>query len=246
MAQRGRGGGSWRRFFGPAQITPGALRLLFVSAGLSLIFMVGGVEIHARMGEWLVATGQSTWHELKLWQLATSPLIEHSLVSLLFQGFALWMFLPALERWWGMKRFLVFAAVTSVVGVMAGTIVGALSSGAGPHIPVSGLGPFVFAGIVAYGVLFASQPVQFFGVLPMTGRQLTWGIIAFVGLFILLGQRWVEGAAMASAMLVAWSMTSQRGSPRLWMLKLKQRRLRQRGHLKVVGGAKKTEKRWMN
>ena len=121
-----------------------------------------------------------------------------------------------------------------------------LLGGAWTGVVVAGLDPFVFGGIVAYGVLFANQPVQFFGVLPMTGRQLTWGIIAFAALFILLGQSWVEGSAMAAGMVSAWFLTSQRASPRLWLLKWKQRR--QRSHLRVVGGGKgkKDEKRWMN
>jgi membrane associated rhomboid family serine protease len=245
MAQRPRGRGNWQRFFGPAQITRGALYLLFASAGLSLVYLLGGEELRARMAGVMVASSFSVWREFKLWELATSPLLETSFVSLLFQGFTLWMFLPALERWWGMKRFLVFAAVTSVVGVIAGTVVGMLLGGTHELVGVSGLDPFVFGGIAAYGVLFANQPVQFFGVLPMTGRQLAWGISAFAALFILLGQAWVEGAALAAGMITAWAMTSQRASPRLWLLKAKQRRLRKRGHLKVVGGGK-NEKRWMN
>ena len=236
--------------FAQARITQGALYLLFVTAGLSFVYLLGGDEVKARMGSLMVATGYSLWGELKLWQLATSPLIEIDFISLLFQGFALWMFLPALERWWGIKRFLTFAAVTSVVGVVVGSLVGVLLGGGSEMVPLAGLDPFVFAGIVAYGILFAHQPVSFFGVLPMTGRQLTWGIIAFVGLFIVLGQAWVEGAAMAAAMITAWAMTSQRASPRLWLLKMKQERLRRRSHLKVVGdpqrGGKKNEKRWMN
>lgn len=237
--------------FAQARITQGALYLLFVSVGLSFVYLLGGEEVRARMGSLMVATGYSLWGELKLWQLATSPLVEISFISLLFQAFALWMFLPALERWWGMKRFLTFAAVTSVVGVAVGSLVGVLLGGGSEMVPLAGLDPFVFAGIVAYGILFAHQPVSFFGVLPMTGRQLTWGIIAFVGLFVVLGQAWVEGAAMAAAMITAWAMTSQRASPRLWLLKMKQERLRRRSHLKVVGdgpprGGKKNEKRWMN
>jgi membrane associated rhomboid family serine protease len=241
---RRRGPGGFRRFFGQAQITPGAMYLLFVTSGLSLIYLLGGEELRLRMAAWMVASGESLWGQLKLWQLATSPLVEISFVSLLFQGFTLWMFLPALERWWGMKRFLVFAAVTSVVGVVAGTLVGVAMGGLSGFVPVAGLDPFIFGGIVAYGVLFAKQPVQFFGVLPMTGKQLAWGITAFAALFIILGQSWVEGAALAAGMIAAWFMTSQRGSPRLWLLKLKQRRMRRRGHLKVVGD--KNEKRWMN
>jgi membrane associated rhomboid family serine protease len=252
MAQyrRPRGPGRFRQALSQARITKGALYILFVCTGLSLIYLLGGAQVRLRMGEWMVASGASLWGEFRIWQIATSPLIELNFVSLLFQGFALWMFLPALERWWGMKRFLTFAAVTSVVGVVVGTLTGVLLGGVSPMVPVAGLGPFVFGGIVAYGVLFAKQQVQFFGVLPMTGRQLTWGMIAFVALFILLGQAWVQGAALASAMITAWGMTSDRFSPRLWWLKYRQQRLR--SHLKVVGdprergSTKKPDKRWMN
>lgn len=233
--------------FGQARITQGALYILFATAGLSLIYLLGGKDLQARMASLMVATGQSVWGELKLWQLATSPLVETDFVALLFEGLMLWMFLPALERWWGMKRFLAFAAVTSLISVAVGTLVGVLLGGVSYVVPVAGLDPFVFAGIIAYGVLFANQPVQFFGVLPMTGRQMAIGMIAFVALFVLLGQAWVDGAARAAAMITAWAMTSQRSSPRLWWLKFKQARMRRRAsHLKVVRGGKKDEKRWMN
>lgn len=233
---------------GQAQITRGALYLLFVATGLSLVYLVSSDEVRAQLGYWLGASGYTVWGELRLWQVVTSPLLETSFVSLLFQAFALWMFLPALERWWGMKRFLLFALYTSVAGVVAGTLLGWVLGGVSSLHFVTGLDPFVFAGIVAYGILFSNQQVQFFGVLPMTGRQLTYGIIGFVALFILVGQAWVDGAAMGAAMLLAWAMVSDRFAPRLWLLKAKQRRLRRRrGHLHVVddrrGGDKK---RWMN
>jgi membrane associated rhomboid family serine protease len=246
MAQRPQGRGSFRRVFGQAQITQGALYILFATAGLSIVYMMGGDDLKQRMATWMVASGEQVWGELKFWQLATSPLVETSFVALLFQAFTLWMFLPALERWWGMKRFLFFALVTSLVGVAVGTLAGVLLGGVSYITPVSGLDPFVFGGIAAYGVLFANQPVQFFGVLPMTGRQLAWGMVVFAAIFILLGQAWVEGAALAAGMITAWAMTSQRSSPRLWLLKLRQRRMRRRSHLRVVGGGKKDDKRWMN
>ena len=54
------------------------------------------------------------------------------------------------------------------------------------HIPsglisvIFGLSPFMYASIVAFGIVYARQPVQFFGVLPLTGRQLMYGFIGFV------------------------------------------------------------------
>ncbi|HEY8141482.1 MAG TPA: rhomboid family intramembrane serine protease [Kofleriaceae bacterium] len=238
----------WQRFMGQAQITRGALYLLFVSVGLSLVFLISNDEVRADFAYWLGASGYTVWSELHLWQLLTSPLLETSFVSLLFQGFALWMFLPALERWWGMKRFLLFALYTSVIGTVAGTLVGLALGGVHALHFVTGLDPFVFSGIVAYGILFSTQQVQFFGVLPMTGKQLTIGIVAFVALFVVVGQAWVDGAALAASMVFTWAMVSDRFSPRLWLLKSKQRRLRRRrGHLQVVEDRKSGDKkRWMN
>ena len=238
--------GRFGRMFGEqARITRGALYLLFATTGLSMVYLLAGEAMRLRLLEALSGSGWSVWSELKVWQLVTTPLLEPSFVSLLFQGFALWMFLPALERWWGMKRFLLFALWTSLAGAAAGTLVGWLLGPPHSLVVVGGLDPFVFAGIVGYGILFSTQQVQFFGVLPMTGKQLTWGIVGFVGLFILVGQAWVDGASMAAAMILAWMMVSDRFAPRLWLLKNKQRRMRKRSHLQVVKD-KPEPKRWMN
>lgn len=232
-----------RMGLGQARITKGALWLLFVSTGLSLLFLVSNEATKIELARWLAASPTSLWHDFKLWQIVTSPLLEPDFVSLLFQGFMLWMFLPALERWWGTRRFLLFALYTSVAGVVAGTLVGLALSVVPASVFMTGLDPFIFASIVAYGVLFASQPVSFFGVLPMTGRQLTIGIVAFMGLFIVLGQQWAQGAANAAAMLLAYLMVSGRASPKLLWLKAKQKRARRR--LKLVKSDREP-KRWVN
>ena len=237
--------------FGGASISRGALYLLFATVGVSLVFLVSGAEAQARLASWLLATDESVWGHYRIWQLATSPLLEVSLISLLFQGFMLWMFLPGLEKWWGMKRFLIFAGYTSAIGVAAGTLVGYFIAdvtvkvggiAVAGHV-ISGLDPFIFAGIVAYGVLFGDRKVQFFGVLPMTGKQLAIGISLFALAFILIGQAWADGASMISAMLVAFLVTTGRLAPRLWWLKWKQRRIR--SHLKVVPDSD-GKKRWLN
>lgn len=240
---------------GGGGISRGALYLLFATAGCSLVFLISTESAQADLAAWLIATDQSIWGGYRFWQLVTSPLIETNLISLLFEGLMLWMFLPALERWWGMKRFLTFAAYTSIPAVVVGTLVG-LSIGAEgltkvggiavAGTPINGLDPFIFAGIAAYGVLFSDRKVQFFGVLPMTGKQLAIGISLFTLAFILIGQAWAEGAAMATAMIIAVLVTTGKLAPRLWWLKWKQKRIRR--HLKVVPGEskKKKKKRYLN
>jgi membrane associated rhomboid family serine protease len=231
------------RWSGDAQITRGALYVLCVTGAISLIYLLSGEATQLELGRAISASGDGLFREYRLWTVVTSPLLEPDVVSLLFQGVMLWMFLPALERWWGLGRFLRFAVATSIAGVLGGALVGFLLGGDHAHVPLNGLDPFTFAGILAFGVLYARQPVRFFGALPMTGRQMAIGITAVMFLVIAIGRRWVEGAADAVAMLLALVMTSTRGSPKLWWLKWRQARVRRR--LGVVDGGRAT-KPWVN
>jgi membrane associated rhomboid family serine protease len=220
-------------------ISRGARWILLATTVPSLVFLLLGRDLQAQLAPWLFATGEGVWSQFRFWLLASSPLLEGDFVALLFQGLMLWLFLPTLERWWGTRRFLLFALWTSLAGVIAGTLAAALLPG---DAVISGLDPFIYGAIVAFGVLFAGERVQFFGVLPMTGRQLAIGMVAFVALFVVLGQRWAEGASFAAAMLLAWGLTTGKWAPRLWYLKWKQKRLRR--HLRVVGSDE--PKRWLN
>ena len=222
------------------RITRRAMWLLFAEVGLSLVWMLLDLETRTEMARWLLATSDGVWREGKVWTLLTSPLLQPELLSLLFHALILWMFVPTLERWWGTRRFLKFALYTSLAGTIAGTATGALIGGVWM---VAGLDPFIFASIVAFGVLYARQPVQFFGVLPLTGRQLMWGIIVFTALFVLLGRQWALAGAYTASMGLAYLMTSGRWTPKLAYLKWKQRRARRR--LKVVRGDDEP-KRWIN
>ena len=223
------------------RITRGALWLLVAELGVSLVWLLLGTEARAEMAQWLIASDVSVWTEGKIWTLVTSPLLQPEPLSLIFHGLILWMFVPTIERWWGTKRFLTFALYTSVAGTVAGTIVGALVPG---HHVIAGLDPFIFASIVAFGVLYSDRPVQFFGVLPMTGKQLMIGIIAFAGLFVVLGQEWGVGGAYLASMGLAWLLVSGKWTPRLWWLKRKQKKLRRK--LKVIKGDKDDPGHWLN
>lgn len=229
-----------RRFsFREMRITRGAMYLLFAEVGLSMVYLLSNQEARHHLASWFVASSDQVWRDLKIWTLLTSAVFEIEFISLLFHGLILWMFLPTLERWWGTRKFLLFALWTSLAGNIAGTLAGlALGS-----VPLAGLDAFIFASFVAFGILYAKQPVQFFGVIPMTGRQLMIGICAFVGLFIVIGQQWVLGASYLAAMATGWLLVSGRWHPKLWYTRWKHRRARRR--LGVMrGGASRDQ--WLN
>ena len=225
--------------------------LLFALVGVSLVYAMLEPEAKVRMVELLVPYADGVWREGRVWTLVTGPFIELRIFSLLFQGLMIWMLLPALERWWGPRRFGLFVGLTAIAGTVAGTLMGLVT---GRAVPIVGLDPTLFASAIAFGILYARQPIQFFGVLPMTGRQFMYGMIALVAVFIVIGQDWEEGAAMAAAMLVAAGLTSGKLDPiatwRRWRYE------RARAHLTVVpppkgdGGGKrkrsKTDERYLN
>ncbi|WP_428264402.1 rhomboid family intramembrane serine protease [Haliangium sp.] len=221
-------------------ITRGALGLLFVEVGLSLVYLMSDDQAKAALASWVVASADQVWGSFKLWTLVTTSLFEIDFISLIFHALILWMFMPTLERWWGMRKFLLFALWTCLAGNTAASLAG-LALGGG--VAITGLDPFVFAAIVAFGILYAKQPVQFFGVLPMTGRQMMIGIIAFVGLFIVIGAQWVIGVGYLAAMGVSWLLVSGKWQPRLWYLRWKHKRARR--HLKVVDRGR-DDQHWMN
>ncbi len=230
------------------RITKVALGLLFALVGLSLVYAMSNDAAQARLDQWLKPTPDAVWRQGKVWTLLTGPFVEDRIVSLLFEALMIWMLLPTLERWWGPRRFGLFVGLTAIAGTVFGSLAG-LALGA--DRATIGLNPTLFAGAIAFGILYARQPVQFFGVLPMTGRQFMYGMIALTTLFVLIGQEWQEGASMASAMLIAAGLASGRLDPiaswRRW------RYARARAHLTVlppevstIPKRSKTDERYLN
>jgi membrane associated rhomboid family serine protease len=240
--------GARRSRFSGMRITRGALSVLGLEVGLSLVFLASDDTTRGLLTRYLMATPANVFVHGRVWTLATGVFLEPKLLALVLHGLVLWMFVPTLERFWGTARFYRFVAITSLVATAAGCGFGyALGH---LDLMVGGLDPFIYAAMVAFGIVYARQPVQFFGVLPLTGRQLMYGILAFLALSIVLSQRWADGVAYAVAMLAAASLTSKRWSPTLaWK---RWRIARARARLTVMSGGKarssppRDEHKWLN
>lgn len=220
--------------FSGTRITRGALIIAGLEIGLSLVWLLADVATRAQLSRWLEATPANVFEHARVWTLATGVFIEHDLIALVLHVVVLWMFVPTLERFWGTARFYQFFAITSLVGALAGCAFGLVTGRM--NVLVGGLNPFVYASIVAFGIVYARQPVQFFGVLPLTGRQLMYGFIGFLVIYVGATQQWESGAAFAAAMIAAAVITSKRFSPGLMWKRW--RIARARKHLKVMAGGK--------
>jgi membrane associated rhomboid family serine protease len=225
--------------WGQVRITRGALVLAGLEVGLSLIWLLADGSARGGIAKWLVASPSQVFERARVWTLATSVFLQPEFLNLLLHVLVLWMFVPTLERFWGTSRFYRFVVITSLAGSLVGCLAGLAT---GRDVAITGLSPFVNAAIVAFGVVYARQPVQFFGVLPLSGRQLMWGFIGFDALFVVLQGMWEQGAAWAAAMIAAALLTSKQWNPGLaWK---RWRIARARARLSVLeGGAPKKPKR---
>lgn len=221
------------------RITRGALVIAGLQLGLSLVWLLADSHARSSILNWCAATSDNVFQRGRVWTLVTSPLLELDFLSLLLSMFMLWMFVPTLEKFWGTPRFYRFVAITSVAGTVAGCAMGLVT---GRSVPIIGLSPFVYGAVVAFGIVYARQPVQFFGVLPLTGRQMMWGFIGFLVLFIGLQSLWEKGAAYAAAMLAAVILTSKKWSPGLAIARWRIARARARLSVIQGGAAKRPSK----
>lgn len=235
------------------RITRVALILLFALLATSLLFGMSSKVGKARMAEWLVPTGDSVWHSGKVWTLLTGPFLEVDILSLVLAAFMLWMFLPVLERWWGPRRFALFVGVTAVVGTITGTLIGLSLGGLHVGVPIIGLDSTLFAAAIAFGIIHAKAPIQFFGVLPMTGRQFMWGMIAVLAAVLIIGQQWESAGANVAATAAGAALASGRVDPIAWWRRRQYAKARK--HLSSVPASpaapptarrSKTDDRWVN
>jgi membrane associated rhomboid family serine protease len=219
------------------RITRGALILVVAQLVVTLGYLVCPLDVRAQIADWIILTPDQVFARGRVWTLVTGALLELSFVSLLLGLLMLWMFVPTLERFWGTTRFLRFVLITQVVGGITGCVVGYITGRT--DIPILGYSPFIYACIVAFGIIYARQPVEFSFYIRMTGRQMMYGFMAFILLFVVLQGLWEQGASFAGAMITAAVMTSKNLSPGL---RLKRWRIaRARAKLSVIEGGLKTK-----
>lgn len=232
--------------FGPG-LTRTVKWILGIELAAFLIYLFVGAATQARLDGWLRLTPIDLGHG-QVWKLATTILMQDRPLAFFFDMLMLWMFVPVLEQHWGHRRFLRFFVVTSLVANAVSAGVGLLLGGTNMMVPISGISPFIYASIAAYGVVFANQSVQLFGVVPIKGKVLAIGIACVVALFVLIEGKWVLGAGYFAAMGLAVAMTRGLWTPNLWWLKLRRWRIRRKYQV-IDGGARTTrdkKNQWLN
>ena len=166
-------GGTW-----PA--TTPVTHLLIIANILIYVLHVGAAEpLVETFALWPLETGSEfpAAPPFQIWQLVTYSFLHGSVLHLLFNMLALFMFGGELERIWGRPRFLVYYLVCVISAAVAQLIVASVSM-APPHATLGASGG-VFGLLLAYGMLFPRRMVMLlFPPIPMPA----WLFVTLYGL----------------------------------------------------------------
>lgn len=130
---------------------------------LSSVLQTQGVSLGMWLGLSLDGLSQGL-----IYQLVTFPLIEHSLISVLFSGLILWFIGSDLENSWGMRRYIYF--LLSCLGVGAFFFLVVAASFSIFAAPLSGMSGVASGLCIAYAVLYPDRVFTFMLLFPMRAR----------------------------------------------------------------------------
>jgi len=156
-------------FGGPLTQVVKLLLIINVTVYVIGLFLRGiaGQDIWDLCLTWLALNPVLVFRAGFVWQLVTYMFL-HSLTSIfhiLFNMLALWMFGCDLERLWGPARFLRYYLLCGVGAAVLNCAFAFQSQTVGASGAIFGL-------LVAYGMLFPTRTFLFWGIFPLTARQL--------------------------------------------------------------------------
>lgn len=221
------------------RMTPVVMWLIVANAAMFVLWAFGNKPIW--MIERVLLSPMQFFGALHLWQPLTAMFLETSGLAFFFSILAMWLFVPALEQHWGPRRFLFFFLS---VGVLANLVAVTLAHFYQPRF-FGGFNEATLAVVVAFGVLWSKQPVSFFGVLPMSARQLTLVIVGLSYIQLAIAGDWIMLVSTTVAILYTLLITSYRFSPARWLENWRTARLRKRYKV-LTGGRNEPKQKWLN
>ncbi|HWB15660.1 MAG TPA: rhomboid family intramembrane serine protease [Vicinamibacterales bacterium] len=168
--------------FGPGPITPAVRAIIIVNVAVYLATLIAPGAIVTFFG---LSPAEVIGHGA-VWQLATYLFVHSpsSVMHILFNMLAVWMFGVDLERRWGTRFFTKYYFVTGVGAGVLTVLVSLLpfdwARAAYPTVTIGASGA-VYGLLIAWGLIFPDRQIYFI-IFPMSARMFVVlaGVVAFV------------------------------------------------------------------
>lgn len=194
------------------KLTPATRALILVNALVFVLEQVAPRPVLMHLALWPVATPEAFFRP---WQLVTYAFLHGGILHIFLNMFALYVFGPPLEDYWGARRFLGYYFVCLIA---AGCTQLAVEYAAGVGEPTIGASGAVFGILLAFAMLFPRTRLLVYFAIPMPAwlvvtiygaLELYWGVTgtqASVAHFAHLG-----GMLGGAIMMLYWRMRADGG-----------------------------------
>ncbi len=160
---------------------PVTTSLIVANVAMFLLFSSTG-DLLSPLALWPLGAAQYVGIGFAPWQLVTYAFLHGSMLHLLFNMFALYMFGTAIEQVFGSRRYLIYYAVCVVSAAIAQLLVAKLMGGFYPTVGASG---GVFGLLLAYGLYFPNNRVMLlFPPIPLPARVF---VLIYAALELVMG-----------------------------------------------------------
>lgn len=129
------------------KLTPATRAIVLANILLFLLEQVAMRPVLLHFALWPPGPGSL----FRPWQLVTYAFLHEGILHIFFNMFALYMFGPALEQYWGARRFLAYYFVCAIA---AGATQLAVEYATGTGEPTIGASGAIFGILLAFAVLF--------------------------------------------------------------------------------------------
>lgn len=126
-------------------LTPAVLGLIIANVAIFLLEQVVPASLVLRFALWPLGP------DFHLWQLVTYAFLHGSWWHIFGNMFGLFVFAPALEQYWGPRRFLLYYFVCVIAAALTEI---AVLHATGSHEPTIGASGGVFGVLLAFAMLF--------------------------------------------------------------------------------------------
>ncbi len=120
-----------------------------------------------------------------LWQLVTYAFLHGSILHLLLNMYALWLFGSRMEQTWGSRAFTLYYFVCVIGAALVQLVVTTQAAKAGAVYPTIGASGGVFGILLAFGMTFPNERLML--VFPPVVLKAKWFVLIFGGIELWAG-----------------------------------------------------------
>jgi len=164
--------------------------LLILNGGMFLIEMSTGGSLITSLALWPLAPAtppglfQSAPH-FQLWQLITYSFLHGSVMHLLLNMYALWLFGTRMELVWGSSAFALYYFFCVVGAGLVQLVVATLAAGEGGIYPTVGASGGIFGLLLAFGLTFPNERLML--IFPPVVLKAKWLVLIYGGIELWAG-----------------------------------------------------------